>query len=153
MPVIYLMPLLSEILMISSALCMAIGWVQIRRGRRDVHRRLMLWATGLAAAFFVNYLSKSLIFGDTSFGGPDHIYLPYMIFLVCHILLATVAAILGIVTIRRAIRGDFVRHKRLAPWTAVIWFVTTASGLVVYLMLYVIYPPGPTVPFWQYFSQ
>lgn len=135
---------LNEAFMISSALLIASGWVAVRRRRLHLHRLLMLTGAALGAAFFVSYVVKTLLVGDTSFGGPLALRTPYQVFLQTHASLATVAGILGIVTIRFAFRRRFGRHRKVAPWTAVLWFVAAGSGLAVYLLLYVIYPPGPT---------
>ncbi len=137
-------PALNEGFMIVSALLIAIGWVYIRRGQRETHKRLMLTGAGFATAFFVSYVLRTLLVGDTVFGGPHKYNLAYTIFLQAHATLATVAAILGIITIRRALLRRFQLHRRIAPWTASVWLIAAASGLVVFLLLYVIYHPGPT---------
>lgn len=137
-------PFLNEAFMIISAGFIAVGWYFIRRGHRETHRRLMLTGATFATAFFVSYVLRTLFVGDTSFGGPSWLSLPYTIFLQAHATLATVAAVLGIITIRRALLGRFDLHKRIAPWTAVTWLVAAGSGLVVFLLLYVVYNPGAT---------
>ncbi len=137
-------PSLNEFFMIVSALLVATGWVYIRRGKKDTHKKLMLTGAGFAVAFFVSYVLRTLLVGDTTFAGPHGLKAPYQVFLQAHATLATVAAVLGIITIRRALLGRFSLHRRIAPWTASVWLVAAASGLVVFLLLYVIYPPGVT---------
>lgn len=137
-------PLLNEIFMIISAGLIATGWAYIRRGQRETHRKVMLTGAFFATAFFVSYVLRSLLVGDTTFGGPHKYSLAYTIFLQAHATLATVAAIIGIITIRRALLGRFQQHRRIAPWTASVWLVAAASGLVVFLLLYVVYAPGET---------
>lgn len=139
-----LLPPLNELFMITSALCVAAGWLAIRRGRQQVHKALMLTGSALGAAFFVSYVVKTLAVGDTTFGGPARWRLPYQVFLESHATLATVAGILGVITLRRALAGRFSLHRRIAPWTATLWFVAAGTGLAVYLLLYVVYAPGPT---------
>jgi putative membrane protein len=56
-----------------------------------------------------------------------------------------VAGILGVLTLRRALRRRFTLPRRIAPWTAVLWLIAAASGLTVFILLYLAYPPGPTV--------
>lgn len=138
------LPWLNEAFMLSSAAFIAVGWSQIRRGRRELHRKLMLTGVTLGALFFISYAAHSVLVGDTSFGGPKSWSLPYLTFLQIHSLLATAAAVLGIVTLRRAFLGRFAQHRRIGPWTAVSWFTAAGMGLVVFLLLYVIFPPGPT---------
>ncbi len=135
---------LNEAFMLLSALSVALGWRAIRQGRRDVHRRYMLTGSTLAVLFFVSYVLKSFLVGDTNFGGPQSWAVPYLVFLQIHTVLATVAAVLGIVTLRLALLGRFGRHRRIAPWTATSWFVAAAMGLGVFLMLYIVFPPGAT---------
>jgi len=137
-------PVLNEAFMIASAVSIAIGWYMIRRGRKDIHRRLMLTGSAFATAFFISYVLRTLLIGDTTFAGPARYQTAYQVFLQTHATLATVAAVLGIITLRRAFLGRFDRHKKIAPWTATTWLVAAASGLVVFLLLYVIYQPGPT---------
>lgn len=135
---------LNEFFMIVSAILVATGWVYIRRGQRDTHRKLMLTGAAFGTAFFISYVLETLLVGDTTFGGPHKYAGAYQIFLQAHATLATIAAILGIITIRRALLGRFQLHRRVAPWTASTWLVAAASGLVVFLLLFVLYPHGPT---------
>lgn len=135
---------LNEAFMILSAVCMAFGWYFIRRRNVEVHRRFMLTGSTLAALFFLSYVAKTVIFGDTLFGGPARWQPSYQVFLQMHSVLATVAAIFGIVTLTFAFKGRFTRHRRVGPWTASIWFVTAATGLMVFILLYIAFPPGPT---------
>ncbi|UOF92640.1 DUF420 domain-containing protein [Fodinisporobacter ferrooxydans] len=137
-------PYINEACILLSAVSMAIGWRQIRAKRMQAHKFFMLLGTVLAALFFIGYAVKTVVIGDTMFGGPAPLRTPYQIFLQMHSILATVAAVLGIVTLRFAFTAAFGKHKKIGPWTVVIWFITTISGLAVFLMLYVIFPPGPT---------
>lgn len=127
-----------------SAVLMAIGWVFIRRGKKDVHMRIMLTASFFALAFFIIYMSRTIFVGNTSFGGPENVEIYYTIFLIFHIVLATAGGIFGIVTLVLAFRKSFSRHRKIAPWTAVIWFCTAVTGITVYLLLYVFFPHGET---------
>lgn len=132
----------NEAFMLSSAASLLIGWQRIRHGQVARHRRAMLTTATLAVAFFVSYAVKSLVYGDTTFGGPAGIATAYQVFLQVHVTLATLAAILGILTLRYALRSRFDRHRRIAPWTASMWLVAAGTGLVVFLLLYVVFPPG-----------
>lgn len=142
------LPFINEALMIASAISVSIGWRRIRQGQIAAHRRLMLAGTGFGAAFLIGYLTRSFTVGDTTFGGPEELRAPYLAFLALHIVLATIAGILGVITLRRALRGRFDLHRRIAPATATLWLVAAGTGLVVFLLLYVIYSPGPTVRFY-----
>ncbi|CAB1129135.1 conserved membrane protein of unknown function [Candidatus Hydrogenisulfobacillus filiaventi] len=136
--------LVNELLMIGSAGAIATGWSRIRRGQVEVHRRWMILGASLATLFFLSYLAQSLLVGDTLFGGPRSWALAYQAFLQVHVILATLAGALGIVTLRLALKGRFPVHRKVAPWTVVFWFVAAATGLGVYLLLFTIFTPGPT---------
>ena len=135
---------LNEAFMLGSAGTLIAGWVAIRRHHIHTHRRLMLTASALAVAFFLSYVVKTFTVGDTAFGGPHAWVTPYQVFLQIHTIFATLAAVAGIITLRWALRRRFRRHRQVAPWTAAGWLVTAASGLVVFLLLYVVFPTGPT---------
>ena len=138
------LPYINESFMLLSAISMAFGWWQIRRKRIEAHKRLMILGTVFAGLFFIGYALKTIVVGDTTFGGPSNLKLPYQAFLQVHTVLSTVGAVLGIIMLRLAYKQAFSKHKKIGPWTVSIWFITTASGLAVFLLLYVIFPPGPT---------
>ena len=137
--------LFNEMLMIISAVIAVFGWRQIRKKNREVHRRLMMTSSLFGAGFFISYAVATFVIGDTSYGGPSSLAVPYQIFLQIHVMLATIAAVMGVVTIVLALRSRFSTHRRIGPFTVVFWLVSAATGLVVYLMLFVIFPPGPTI--------
>ncbi len=134
---------LGEGCILASAACVAVGWNHIRHHRVAVHRRYMLTAAWLGLAFFVLYVAHSAVYGDTSFGGPSRWRVPYLTFLQVHVVLATAAGVLGVITLRRALLSRFEQHRRIAPWTATMWLVAAGTGLAVFLLLYVVFPPGP----------
>lgn len=135
---------LNEACIIISAICFGIGWFYIRRNHVRIHRRWMLTGVVFAALFFIIYAAKTFLIGDTQFGGPHSLNAFYYTFLQIHSVLATVAAVLGVITLVYALKARFGRHRKWGPWTVVIWWITAASGLVVFLLLYVIYTPGHT---------
>ncbi|HET7628824.1 MAG TPA: DUF420 domain-containing protein [Bacillales bacterium] len=144
-----LLPLISTGCIVVSAVLMAFGWSFIRRRKIETHRRFMLTASGFALAFFIIYMYRTIFIGNTSFGGPDR-YLPYYtIFLVFHILLSTTGGVFGAVTLTLALKKNFVKHRKLGPWTATIWFFTALTGMIVYLLLYVFFPHGTTTSLFQ----
>ncbi len=136
---------LGEACILASAACVAVGWRHIRQRRVAQHRRMMLTGTWLGIAFFLLYVAHTLLYGDTSFGGPAAWQIPYLTFLQAHVILATVAGVLGVITVRRALAGRFAAHRAVAPWTATLWLIAAGSGLVVFLLLYIVFPPGPSL--------
>jgi hypothetical protein len=60
--------------------------------------------------------------------------------------LAAAIVPLVLVTLWRALSGNFSRHRRIARWTWPIWMYVSVTGVIVYLMCYRMYPPGYKVP-------
>lgn len=139
-----LLPLISTIFIIISAILVAVGWVFIMKGKEEQHKIAMVAAAISALIFLIIYLSRTIFIGNTSFGGPDHIKIYYTIFLIFHILLSTTGAIFGAVTLRLAFKGNFKRHRKIGPITSIVWFFTAITGVAVYLLLYVFYQGGET---------
>ena len=140
------LPFLSTSFIVISAVLVAIGWYFIRKKERETHTKLMITASVFALLFFIIYVSRTLFVGNTSFGGPEYLKPYYLIFLLCHIVLAAVAAVMGIVTLVLGFRRNFKAHRKIGPWTSVIWFLTAGTGVTVYVLLYVLYPGGETKP-------
>jgi putative membrane protein len=138
------LPTISTTFIMLSAIMVAIGWWLIRKRKIEAHKKVMIVAAIFAIIFFVIYASRTIFIGNTSFGGPDHIKIYYTIFLVFHITLATVGAVLGIMSLITGFKNSLSKHRKLGPVTSIVWFFTGITGFIVYLLLYVIYPGGDT---------
>ncbi|MGX4669114.1 DUF420 domain-containing protein [Cerasibacillus sp. JNUCC 74] len=141
MPVL---PTISTSFIILSAILVAIGWRFIIKGQPEKHKKTMIAAAISALLFFIIYASRTIFIGNTSFGGPDHLEIYYTIFLIFHIILATVGAIFGIVTLTLAFKRKISVHRKVGPVTSIIWFFTAVTGIAVYLLLYILYDGGET---------
>src|SRR5699024_5216719 len=137
----HIVPLISTIFIILSGIYIVIGWRHIIKGNEEKHKKSMILAAVFAILFLIFYLSRTIISGNTPFGGPDNVKVFYTIFLIFHIVLSTTGFIFGIVTMRIAFKGNFVKHRKLGPITSVIWLATATTVVLVYLLLYVIYEP------------
>jgi putative membrane protein len=133
---------LNAILNSLAAVLLAIGFYSIRRRRVRAHRICMLSAFAVSCAFLVSYLLYHYEVGDVRFQGHGLIRPIYFTILISHIALATVIVPLVLITLTRALRGDFMRHRRIARWTWPIWMYVSVTGVVVYLMCYQLYPSG-----------
>ena len=140
-----ILPTISTAFIVLSAITVAIGWSQIKQRKLETHRKTMTWAAVFAVIFFVIYLSRTVFIGNTSFGGPDHLKTYYTVFLIFHIILATVGAVLGITMLVTGYKKNFTYHRKWGPRTSIIWFFTAITGVAVYLLLYVFYHGGETV--------
>jgi len=122
-----------------SAVLLTTGYVFIRRGDREAHRRCMLGALAVSAAFLVSYVIYHLNAGSRPFAGQGPVRLVYFAILLTHVVLAAAIVPLALVTATRGLRGQLDRHTRIARWTLPIWLYVSVTGVVIYLMLYQIY--------------
>lgn len=141
MPVL---PTISTFFIVVSAILVAIGWGLIVKGKTEAHKRVMVLAAISAIIFFIIYVSRTIFVGNTSFGGPEEFKIYYTAFLIFHIILATIGAVFGIVTLVLAFKRNILKHRKIGPVTSVIWFFTAITGVAVYLLLYIIYDGGAT---------
>ncbi|MCM3123443.1 DUF420 domain-containing protein [Mesobacillus sp. AQ2] len=139
-----ILPTISTTFIVLSAITVAIGWAQIKQRKIDQHRKTMTLAGIFAIIFFVIYATRTIFIGNTSFGGPDDIKIYYTLFLIFHITLATIGAVLGIISLYTGYKNKLERHRKLGPVTSVTWFFTGITGVAVYLLLYVFYKGGET---------
>ncbi|MGG0737877.1 DUF420 domain-containing protein [Niallia taxi] len=139
-----ILPTISTTFIVLSAIFVAIGWGLIIKRKIEAHQKVMLVAAVCAVIFFVIYASRTIFIGNTAFGGPDDIKIYYTIFLIFHITLATTGAVLGITMLVTGYRKRYDIHRKLGPTTSIIWFFTAITGVVVYVLLYVIYHGGET---------
>jgi uncharacterized membrane protein YozB (DUF420 family) len=115
------------------------GYVMIRRGRIETHRRLMLSAFATSALFLVSYVIYHANAGSRPFQGQGPVRTLYFVILVSHVVLAAAVLPLALITLTHGLRARFDRHRRIARWTFPIWLYVSVTGVVVYLMLYRIY--------------
>ncbi|WP_372633011.1 DUF420 domain-containing protein [Cohnella sp.] len=139
-------PLVSTSFILISGILVAIGWRLIVLKKREAHEKVMIAAAVAATLFFIIYVSRTIFIGNTMFNGPDNLKTVYLIFLLFHIVLATVAAVFGITTLTLAFRKKFAKHRKIGRTTSVIWFATVITGVTVYVLLYLMYPGGHTKP-------
>ena len=124
----------------ASALFIATGVVLIRRGRRDAHRACMIAAISTSTLFLCSYLYYHAHVGVTRFPAHGWIRPVYFSVLLTHTVLAAVIVPLVIVTLTRALRGRFDRHRALARWTYPAWLYVSVTGVVIYVLLYRLTP-------------
>ncbi len=130
------LPAVNATLNATSAVLLTTGYRLIRQGRRQTHKRVMLAAFAVSILFLISYLVYHSQVGSVRYPHSGLIRTVYLSILVTHTVLAATVPILAIVTLRRALKGEFHRHRRLARWTLPIWLYVSVTGVVVYLMLY-----------------
>jgi uncharacterized membrane protein YozB (DUF420 family) len=134
------LPTLNACLNALSGVMLIAGYVQIKKGNARLHKRLMVGAFCVSVLFLISYLIYHYGAGSIRFTGQGWIRPVYFAILISHTILASVVPFLAVITLCRAFKGDFRRHRRIARWTFPIWVYVSATGVVVYLLLYVLYP-------------
>jgi uncharacterized membrane protein YozB (DUF420 family) len=137
------LPTLNAFLNATSALCIIAGYWFIRRKRQDAHRICMLTALGASTAFLASYLYYHYQVGSVAFQGRGWIRPVYFTILLTHTVLAAAIVPLVLITVTRALRGQFDRHRRIARWTFPLWLYVSITGVIIYLLLYHLYPSAP----------
>ena len=118
-----------------------IGFLLIRSRNIDLHRRFMIGAFITSALFLVSYVVYHAQVGSVRFTRQGFVRPLYFTILVTHVTLAAAVLPLAIVTLTRGLKGRFQAHRTIARWTLPIWLYVSVTGVVVYVMLYHLYPP------------
>ena len=141
-PLSYLPPLNASLNALSFVLILS-GYAFIRRRKVAAHKACMLAACTASALFLMSYLYLHFHIGATSFTTGGWIRTAYLALLWTHMALAASLVPLVIVTLRRAFKEQFDRHRRIARWTLPIWLYVSCTGVLIYFMLYHWFPPTP----------
>ncbi len=134
-------PALNAFLNGTSGVLIGSGLYFIRKRRIEAHKRMMIAAFITSTLFLISYLYYHLVLraGVTHFRGEGIARPVYFTILISHTFLAVVVVPFILITLYRALRGRFLRHKAIAPYTFAIWMYVSVTGVVIYVMLYKIF--------------
>jgi uncharacterized membrane protein YozB (DUF420 family) len=130
---------------------LALGYVTVRRRLITAHKVSMLAALAVSAVFLTSYLYYHIVvkhgeptrFSERAPDAPEWVRHLYTGVLLTHTVLAALVAPLALYTAYQGLRGRLVRHVKVARWTLPIWLYVSVTGVVVYWMLYRLYPSPP----------
>jgi putative membrane protein len=120
----------------ASAVLLLIGRNYIKHGRMAAHRAVMIAALVSSSLFLTSYLYYHWHVGSVHFQGQGWSRPVYFTILTSHTILAIVIVPMVIITLSRALRGRFDRHRAIARWTFPLWMYVSVTGVIVYFMLY-----------------
>jgi putative membrane protein len=127
-----------------NALCtvfLILGFVFIKQGKREAHQKCMVAALITSAVFLSCYLyyhfNTQVV---TKFVNPDWFRPIYLTMLLTHVVLAVVIVPMILMTFSRAVKQNFELHKKIARWTWPLWMYVSVTGVLIYLLLYQIFP-------------
>lgn len=126
----------------TSGLLLILGYLLIRQRKITAHKLCMGSALGTSTLFLISYLAYHYQVGSISFTGHGGIRALYFTILISHTVLAAVIPLLALMTVSRALRGRFDRHVRIARFTLPLWLYVSVTGVLIYFMLYHLYPPA-----------
>ena len=124
----------------TSAVLLSAGWICIKTGRKIAHRNLMIAAFCTSTVFLVCYLIYHEKAGRTEFHNPEWFRPYYLALLLTHTLLAVVIVPMILVTMSRALKERFDKHRAIARWTWPLWMYVSVTGVIIYWLLYVKFP-------------
>jgi uncharacterized membrane protein YozB (DUF420 family) len=125
----------------TAAAFLLLGYFFIRNHQIMAHRVAMITAFICSTAFLVFYLYFHFHAGLVRFGGQGWIRPVYFTLLTSHTILAVVIVPLVLITLTRALRDRFDRHRAIARWTLPLWLYVSVTGVVIYWLLYRAYIP------------
>jgi len=132
-------PVINATLNGTSAVLIATGRALIRRGNMAAHRACMIAAIVCSTAFLGSYVWYHAHVGSVHFRGQGLVRPLYFAILISHTSFALVVVPLVIITLVRALRVRFDRHRAIARWAYPIWLYVSVTGVVIYVMLYHLY--------------
>ena len=118
-----------------TAIVLVFALIAIKQKKIFRHRSLMATALVLSIIFLILYVIYHSTAESVKYGGEGSIRYVYYFFLISHILLSIIIVALVLMTLRRALKNDFERHRKIARWTWPLWFYVATSGVIVYLMI------------------
>lgn len=131
------LPTLNATLNSAATLLIISGLLAIKFNRRTAHAAFMTLALVTSTAFLVSYVTYHVMAGHVVFSGKGWSKWVYYPLLVSHVLLAASCVVLVPMTVIRAVRGQFEKHRAIAKWTLPIWLYVSVTGVLVYLMCYI----------------
>ncbi len=123
-----------------SAILLGFGFVFVRRKKLEAHRNCMIGAFVTSTIFLTCYLVYHFKAGRTVFREPAWFRPWYLALLISHTILAVVIVPMILMTLSRALKKRYELHKQIARWTWPLWMYVSVTGVLVYLILYQIFP-------------
>jgi putative membrane protein len=130
------LPALNATLNAVSAVLLTCGFASIRARKIKLHRFFMVAACLASTAFLISYLTYHFHVGSVRFQRIGWVRPVYFSILISHTVLAVVIVPMVLITLYRAWRDKFDRHKQIARWTLPLWLYVSVTGVVIYWMLY-----------------
>ena len=130
------LPAVNATLNALAGVLLVVGYVLIRRGQQELHRKVMLAAFTTSALFLACYLIYHAQVGSVPFTRQGAVRPIYFAILITHIVLAAAVLPLALITLSRGLKARYRKHRAIARWTLPIWLYVSVTGVLVYVLLY-----------------
>lgn len=137
---VYDLPLVNACLNLTATILLVIARGAIKRREIEKHKKLMIASFSTSVVFLICYLIYHYNVLSVPFREPEWFRPIYLVILITHVILAAVVPILAVITLRRGLKRDDTKHKKIAKYTYPIWLYVSVTGVVIYLLLYRIFP-------------
>ncbi|MFQ5414743.1 MAG: DUF420 domain-containing protein [Phycisphaerae bacterium] len=137
------LPTVNAVLNATSLALLATGYAMVRRKHITAHKSCMIAAFCVSIVFLVSYVTYRCLGEEKRFTGTGWIRPVYFFILLTHVPLAATVPVLGTWTLIRGLRGPVHQHRRIARITLPIWLYVSVTGVLVYVLLFVVYGPAP----------
>lgn len=141
----FVFPTLNAILNGIAGILLVWGWFAIKGKNRQKHKKVMLAAFGVSAAFLASYLYYHFNYSSGKYQGTGWMRSLYFFILIPHVILATLNLPFILRIMQLALTGRYTEHARLARWVWPVWVYVSVTGVLVYLMLYIWVDPALAV--------
>ena len=132
------LPTINACLNLLSTVFLLSGYFQVKRGNRDAHMKLMVSALSSSAVFLISYLVYHANVGSVPYPHFDWTRPVYFTILIPHIILAAIMSPFVLLAVWFAFREKIEIHRKIVRWLWPVWMYVSVSGVVIYLMLYVL---------------
>lgn len=130
------LPTLNAILNTISTLLLVMGYLNIKQGKRDNHKKLMIGALISSVLFLISYLIYHAEVGSVPYPHFDWTRPVYFIILVPHVIMAAVMVPFILLAVWHAWQEKYEKHTKITRWIWPVWMYVSVSGVLIYLMLY-----------------
>jgi len=141
------LPIINACLNALATLFLSLGYFFVRKGNKSAHKKCMISALLTSAVFLTCYLiyhfNTEVV---TRFVNPSWFRPIYLVILITHVILAVVILPLIFMTFSRALKARYELHKKIAKWTWPLWMYVSITGVLIYLLLYQIFPQPKSIP-------
>ena len=129
------LPALNAFLNATTSLVLILGFLAIKKGKRELHEKYMKSALVLSVIFLLSYIAYHATSEPAKYGGDGLIRTVYFFILFTHIVLAAAIVPLVLITFVRALSSKFDKHRKIARITLPLWLYVTVTGVIVYFMI------------------